>query len=1362
MSLHGHFAALNRIGNGISRAAALLLLGLLLGSTVHGAPLVDQPMTGPTAPGWYLGPAGTPAILTGNGAIDPNGDGWLRLTSNTGNQAGYGFFNTAFDIRQGVVIQFDYATWGGTGADGYSVFLFDGAITPATFQVGASGGSLGYAPKTVAPISPGLSGGYLGIGIDEFGNFSAATEGRTGGPGARPQSVAVRGPAASNYAYIGGTPANIGQLWFNQGARPTQTGIQYRKVIIQLTPVPAPNHLRIDVFLQFGAGQPYTQVLNGLMVNQAPPASVKIGYAASTGGSTNYHEIRNLIVDPLSTAINLKMTKSASLASIALGSALTYTVTARNEGPSNITASTVPIVDNIPAQLTGVTWSCSGAGGGSCGAAAGSGNSLNTSATLPFNGSVTYTINGTLTAPPGASLTNTASLIVPAGIADIRPSDNSATVNVTYAGAGGTNVAVSGVVYNDANLNNARDGGEASPNIAGIYAKLCLPDRSTCPQRVAVAQASGAFTFPTVPANNTYTLILSTTNTAAFDPSFPSAQWTFVNPVNFILDNVAVGAANLTNQDLGVFQGTRLAGRVFNDTGEGGGTTNNGTQDGSEVGLYNVAVGVCNNTANCTGNTNTIANTLTNTNGDYVLYIPWGNAFTAGVARIAQNIPAGSLMVNYNPGNTTGSAVSTANGYTTFTFARGTNASGVLLADVPQNGFAPNNSRTGAPGSTVYFPHTFTPGSGGSVSFAVNSRTQAGWPAVAFYQDVNCSGSYDGGDTLIAGALTATEGIPICMLTAEPIAAGAANGATDTIVTRATFTFTNSAGPVTTTHDVTDTATVIASDLSTSSKSWSDANGGDQNPGDIIQYTITLNETAGGTTTGVAVTDNIPANVTNFSVVSFPAGAINNSTPAGGSNGTGYLDITGISVPGGGTATIVFNVTIAGGTTAGTLINNSAMVTNPSGSGGTATAPTLTVSSSAIPASGNKPLYLYDSASTPARKLSRTPMAVTPGSFVAIPRGNTTLVWTLNPAPHSAITITSGNIPVQLWLSTDSSRTYSIPVTLRCGGTNVATVTQNTALTNGAAAALFTFNLPLAADYTCNPPNSWALAITNTEGAGVGRNIRVYPAPAVNSYSNIRLPSQNVININNSDIAYYDAGYLSGGNLLGSVNAGNTVYIRAIINDPFGSYDISGASVSLTDASGTVKLSGAAMTEVNDSLAASKTYEYAYTIPAGGPAGNWQVQIDAVEGMEGTVNDYAVASLPVTVPQPSLLAVKNANGATAAAPGDTVTYKITLTNAGVGVAANVVINDRVGSFTALKMDAFGAGKPFAFADGAIPSGYTDVGPVVYSQDNGLDGYSYVPPATGLDPTITNWKMTMPGPMNGGGASFTLTYVQTVR
>ena len=122
------------------------------------------------------------------------------------------------------------------------------------------------------------------------------------------------------------------------------------------------------------------------------------------------------------TLADLSITKTDGVATATPGGTVTYTVTASNAGPSNVTGATVG--DSFPLSLT-CNWTCAGAGGGSC-TASGSGN-INDSVSLPSGGSVIYTASCAIAASATGSLSNTATITAPGGVTDPTPANNTAT-----------------------------------------------------------------------------------------------------------------------------------------------------------------------------------------------------------------------------------------------------------------------------------------------------------------------------------------------------------------------------------------------------------------------------------------------------------------------------------------------------------------------------------------------------------------------------------------------------------------------------------------------------------------------------------------------------------------------------------------------------------------------------------------------------------------------------------------------------------------------------------------------------------------------------------------------------------------------
>ncbi|MGI4806367.1 MAG: beta strand repeat-containing protein, partial [Janthinobacterium lividum] len=239
---------------------------------------------------------GTAYLTAGDSrTTDTQGNGYLRLTSNANSQAGYAYVSNSFPSTKGISTSFEYFTYGGTGADGISFFLFDASVT--TFRVGDYGGSLGYSYS----ISNGLSKGYLGIGLDEFGNFSASGFG-PGGTGVAPNSVTIRGAwddSRGGYYMLNTTQVSSGSYGFttigSSAARAQSGATGYRKVYIDIIPNINGGY-NITVKIQHDAVSTPVTIVNNLYYSKAAPANLKFGFAASTGGSNNYHEIRNVSV----------------------------------------------------------------------------------------------------------------------------------------------------------------------------------------------------------------------------------------------------------------------------------------------------------------------------------------------------------------------------------------------------------------------------------------------------------------------------------------------------------------------------------------------------------------------------------------------------------------------------------------------------------------------------------------------------------------------------------------------------------------------------------------------------------------------------------------------------------------------------------------------------------------------------------------------------------------------------------------------------------------------------------------------------------------------------------------------------------
>lgn len=336
-------------------------------------------------------------------------------------------------------------------------------------------------------------------------------------------------------------------------------------------------------------------------------------------------------------------------------------------------------------------------------------------------------------------------------------------------------------------------------------------------------------------------------------PSLPSG-WIGTNPLTGIRD-VTMGNEPISNIDFGLFHGAAYQGTVFDDNGAGSGTANNGVQDGTEAGVPQITV-----TASQGGTV--IVNAVTAGNGSYTIDVP---ASVTGTVSIQPVLGAGNVATGGSAGTSGGTYTRPA---ITVTPTSGTIFTGLDFGAVPVNTLSPDGALTGAPGTTLYFPHTFLAESAGALTLAT-AQTPApvipGWTET-LYQDTACSGQMATGDPEITSAIQVVAGQKVCVLIREFIPAGAPVNAQNQVKLTATLVYANATPGLTGSLTNTDTTTVNASGTMALTKQVQDLSQGtvsgtsDQAlPGDVLEYHLTLSNQGKTAANSVSIADTTPA-----------------------------------------------------------------------------------------------------------------------------------------------------------------------------------------------------------------------------------------------------------------------------------------------------------------------------------------------------------------------------------------------------------------------------------------------------------------------------------------------------------------------
>lgn len=380
------------VARGSAAVAAFTVLALFSGAAASAGVVLSQPFTGTSATGFVAGQGGenlpaipclTAATSTAPGSIqactsgdtggnsgtlpDAAGQGALRLNNNNYGEATFVLYGTPLATSQGVMTTFDEFSYMNDGSgnigEGMTLLVVDGAASPTA--PGGQGGSMGYAPQlSTTPAQPGLAGAWAGVGIDDYSYWSAAVEGKTGGPGFVLNTVAVRGAASNNWAYLvgyqsSGAPASL-PLPIAFGAATKRTGATPRRfqVIVSKTGV-----MTVDVDFT-GTGGFFQNLipptaLPSFSGQPAVPATVKVGLTAGTGPGS-VHEVQNFTVETGLPDLTLAQARSGP---VAAGTSLAYTLTATNLAGNGTTSRAITLVDTLPSGLayvsaSGTSWSC--------------------------------------------------------------------------------------------------------------------------------------------------------------------------------------------------------------------------------------------------------------------------------------------------------------------------------------------------------------------------------------------------------------------------------------------------------------------------------------------------------------------------------------------------------------------------------------------------------------------------------------------------------------------------------------------------------------------------------------------------------------------------------------------------------------------------------------------------------------------------------------------------------------------------------------------------------------------------------------------------------------------------------------------
>ncbi|MBK7660968.1 MAG: DUF11 domain-containing protein [Betaproteobacteria bacterium] len=612
-------------------------------------------------------------------------------------------------------------------------------------------------------------------------------------------------------------------------------------------------------------------------------------------------------------------------------STLVITVTNPNDAPITIVTAT----DNFPVNMV-VALTPHGATTCAGGVLSTTANSATlTGGTVPANGSCTFQIDvqGVIpgvsvvnTIPAGAIVTNVGANTAPASAtltilpsADVRVT-KSGPATILSGGALSYTIVVTNLGPDPANGATVSD--NVPVGVTGVAGSCGAPTGGAACGAVAVAGNAVTSTITTLPVGGSVTFTIT---------GNAPATGTFTNAV------VALPPLGTSDPD--------DPGRIGAGTNGASATTTVLTVDLQLVkshagsftvgtsGTYSLVVGNALGAAPTSG-TITVTDTLP-AGLTFVSAIGtgWSCLHAAGVVTCTSSAVIAAGATSANPialtvavgptavPNVTNTASVSGGGEPAVNNGNNAAADYTIVSPASANTFQPDGNLATTPGSSVFYPHTFTAGLAGALTFTTSSAQApavAGWTQVV-YHDINCNGVLDGAETggAIGTGMPVNAGESLCIVVADNVPAAAPYGAVNVISVTATFngTLTYVRTDTTTVANAGGAGLTLAKSVRNVTLGGIAGTANTARPNDVLEYTVAYTNGGSGALNSIVITDATPAFTTFLSATCtapLPASltACSPTTqPSVGGSGAIAWTLTGSLAPG-ASGTVVFTVRV--------------------------------------------------------------------------------------------------------------------------------------------------------------------------------------------------------------------------------------------------------------------------------------------------------------------------------------------------------------------------------------------------------------------------------------------------------------------